>query len=133
MVQDYSLFHILKDYTIGVWKEQISIILEKHGLMQMIVHPDYTIDKEARRVYADLLCYLSELRAQGETWIALPSEVAAWWRLRQRLSLVSDGRSWHIEGNGKDRARIAYATITDGKLVYELEPTSEGTMCHAPS
>jgi len=55
MAQDYTLFHILKDYSIGVWKEQISIIREKHGIMQMIVHPDYIIDRAARRVYAELL------------------------------------------------------------------------------
>jgi hypothetical protein len=131
MAQDYSLFHILKDYSIGVWKEQISIIREKHGLMQMIVHPDYTIDGAARRVYAELLCYLSELRARGETWIALPSEVATWWRMRSGLSLVNDGTSWHIEGNGSDRARIAYATIVDGKLIYEFEPAGENVLCPA--
>jgi hypothetical protein len=131
MAQDYTLFHILKDYSIRVWKEQISIIRKKHGIMQMIVHPDYTIEKAARRVYAELLCYLSELRAQGETWIALPSEVSAWWRLRSRLRLVEEGTSWHIEGDGKDRARIAYATIVDGKLVYDLEPIVESVPCHA--
>jgi hypothetical protein len=131
MAQDYTLFHILQDYSIGVWKEQISIILEKHGLMQMIVHPDYTIDKSARRVYAELLCHLSELRARGETWIALPSEVAAWWRLRSGLSLVKEGTSWRIMGDGGDRARIAYATIVDGKLTYEFNPIVEDVPCHA--
>jgi len=131
MAQDYTLFHILKDYSIGVWKEQMSIIREKYGLMQMIVHPDYTIDKSARRVYRDLLCYLSELRAQGETWISLPSEVAAWWRLRSELRLVKEGTSWRIEGDGRERARIAYATIADGKLIYECEPVVENVPCHA--
>jgi hypothetical protein len=131
MAQDYTLFHILKDYSIGVWMEQISLIRKKHGLMQMIVHPDYIIDKSARRVYAELLWYLSELRAQGETWIALPCEVAAWWRLRSGLSLVKEGTSWHIQGDGKDKARIAYATIVDGKLTYEFEPFVENVPCHA--
>jgi UDP-N-acetyl-D-glucosamine dehydrogenase len=34
--------------------------------------------KRRTRVYIELLDILSELRSQGETWIALPSEVAAW-------------------------------------------------------
>jgi hypothetical protein len=124
MAQDYSLFHILKDYSIGVWKDQISLIREKHGLMQIIIHPDYIIDKTARQVYTELLCYLSELRAGKETWIALPSEVAAWWRLRNELELVNEDGSWHIEGEGKQRARIAYATIVDEKITYECEPAA---------
>ena len=124
MSQDYSLFHILKDYSIGVWKQQIALIQKKHGLMQMIVHPDYIIDNAARRVYADLLGYLSEMRARGETWIALPGEVAAWWRLRNQLRLVDEGGSWRIQGEGRDRAQIAHALIVDGKLAYEFEPTA---------
>ena len=124
MAQDYSLFHILKDYSIELWKQQIALIREKHGLMQMIVHPDYIIGAAERRVYADLLSYLSELRAKGETWIALPGEVAAWWRLRRKLRLVGEGGSWHIQGEGREDAQIAYASVVDGNLTYTLEPTA---------
>jgi hypothetical protein len=31
--EDYSLFHILKDYSLAVWRQQIAIILDGHGLM----------------------------------------------------------------------------------------------------
>jgi hypothetical protein len=93
--------------------------------MQMIVHPDYIIDQSARRVYADLLGYLCELRAARKTWIALPAEVAVWWRMRAGLSLVREGDSWKIGGEGHERARIAYATIINGKLVYEFDRTLE--------
>lgn len=122
MSQDYSLFNILQDYSIHVWKQQIALIREKHGLMQMIVHPDYTIDREARRVYGELLGYLSELRTRGETWIALPAEVDAWWRLRSQLRLVMEDGAWRIRGEGRERARVAFAKIDDGKLTYELCP-----------
>ena len=116
--QDYSLFNILEDHSIRLWKEQISLIREKHGLISFIIHPDYSVDPVARRVYADLLQYLSELRSQGETWIALPGEVAAWWRLRSKMKLIKVGASWRIEGEGKERARIAYAVMVDDKLTY---------------
>ena len=125
MAQDYSLFHILRDYSIGVWKEQISLIRENHGLMQVIIHPDYIRDKAARKVYTELLCYLSDLRAGGKTWIALPGEVAAWWRLRNELKLVNDCGFWHIEGEGKRRARIAYASIVNGGITYQFEQPRE--------
>ena len=120
MTQDYTLFHILGDYSIKLWKEQIALIREKHGLIHAIVHPDYIIDPQGRRVYSELLAYLCELRAQGETWIALPNEVDAWWRLRNELKLVNEDGAWRIEGKGCKRARIAYATIADGTLKYEF-------------
>jgi hypothetical protein len=134
MTQDYSLFHILNDYSIDVWKEQISLIREKHGLMQMIIHPDYVREKDAQRVYTELLSYLCELRARGETWIALPSEVAAWWRLRNELRLVCQDGSWHIEGDGSERARIAYASMVDEKIRYEFEPAAReaGSLVERP-
>ena len=40
-IQDYSLFHILGDYSINLWKQQIDIIREKNGLASFITHPDY--------------------------------------------------------------------------------------------
>jgi hypothetical protein len=124
MAQDYSIFHILNDYSIDLWKQQIALIREKHGLMQMIVHPDYILGTAERRVYADLLTYLAELRDRGETWIALPAEVTAWWRLRNELRLVNEGGKWSIQGNGREDARIAYATLVDEKLTYVLDPVA---------
>jgi hypothetical protein len=120
--QDYSLFHILNDYSIGLWKEQSSLIREKHGLVSFIMHPDYIIAERPRRVYAQLLQYLSALRSQGETWIALPRDVAAWWRQRSELDIVNVGGSWRIEGKGSERAKLAYAVLVDDKLSYEFDP-----------
>lgn len=120
VTQDYSLFNILQDYSIRLWQQQISLIREKHGLISVIVHPDYIIDQAARRVYSELLQYLSDLRSQGQTWIALPGEVNDWWRLRRELKLVDAGGHWRIEGAGSQRARLAYATLSNGAISYEL-------------
>ena len=117
--QDYSLLNILKDYSIRLWKEQIAVIRERHGLISFIVHPDYTIDPAARRVYCELLRYLTEMRSRGETWIASPGEVAAWWRLRSGLNLVKAMGSWRIEGKGKERAVVAHAVIAGDGLRFE--------------
>jgi hypothetical protein len=119
--QDYSLFNILKDYSIRLWKEQVSLIQEKHGLISFITHPDYLIDMRARRVYSDLLGFLFELRSHGKTWIALPNQVAAWWRIRSGLSLVGSGDSWRIEGSGSEHATVAYAVLNNDRLTYEYD------------
>ena len=39
--QDYTLFHILGDYSTRLWQEQIDLILEQNGLVSFIAHPDY--------------------------------------------------------------------------------------------
>ena len=56
--QDYTLFHLLNDRSIELWKTQIELILEKNGLASFIVHPDYIIDRETRSVYTNLLDHL---------------------------------------------------------------------------
>jgi hypothetical protein len=119
--QDYSLFHILGDYSIALWKEQIARVMERNGLISFIAHPDYLVEKRARGVYLELLAHLSELRARKQTWVALPADIDRWWRSRQAMSLVPDGGSWRIVGHGRERARIAYATVEGGHVTYEVE------------
>ncbi len=117
-IQDYSLFHILGDYSIDVWKRQIETMIQGHGLISFIVHPDYVIEKRARDVYRQLLVYLAQLRADGKVWVALPGEVDTWWRQRNQLRLVNQGHRWCVTGPGESRAQIASAQLTDGKISY---------------
>jgi hypothetical protein len=119
-VQDYSLLHILDDYSIKLWKEQIASIQEKNGLISFIVHPDYMREKRARIVYETLLNYLADMKTQGKIWIALPGEVDRWWRARSQMYLVRQGNDWKIEGPEKQRARLAYAVLDAGRLVYHI-------------
>src|SRR6266481_4813659 len=123
--QDYSLFHILDQYSIDHWKRQIAQIMEKHGLASFIVHPDYVVEQRARDTYKSLLAFLADLRLEGETWIALPREVDQWWRARSQMKLVRQGNSGAIEGPDKDKARVAYAAMDGNRLVYELAATPE--------
>ena len=123
-IQDYSLFHILEDYSINLWKQQIDIIREKNGLASFITHPDYLTTPRARAVYVDLLTHLSRLRADGKLWIALPVDVDRWWRNRHQMRLIRDGNGWQIDGPDKHRARIAYARLEGDRVVYTLDSAS---------
>jgi len=118
--QDYSIFHILNDYTIELWKTQIDLIRQKNGLMTFLTHPDYLINLRARKVYTSLLGYLREMIDREQSWAALPGEVDQWWRTRSKLRLVQKGSGWEIEGYGKERARIAYAVREGDRLIYEI-------------
>ena len=122
--QDYTLFNILNDYSIDLWKQQINLIMEKHGLISFIVHPDYVGGTRERAVYEALLAHLADLKSEKGIWIATPGEVDRWWRQRAEMKLVKDGIGWRIEGPGSDRARIAYASQKDGHISYECSPVA---------
>jgi len=122
--QDYSLFHILGEYSIDLWKKEIRLIFEKHGLASFIIHPDYIIETEKQGIYKELLGYLSRLRAEENAWIALPMEIDRWWRARSQMKLVSEAGKWSIEGPEKERARIAYARLANDRLEYHIEGKS---------
>jgi glycosyltransferase involved in cell wall biosynthesis len=124
-IQDYSLFHILGDYSIDLWKQQIDLILRENGLISFVVHPDYVIEKRARAVYTELLQHLAKLRGERKLWTALPGEVNRWWRNRNQMKLIASGDGWKIEGPDSDRARLAYATVDGERLVYTVDDSSE--------
>jgi hypothetical protein len=119
-IEDYSLFHILNNYSIDLWKHQLALIRARNGLMSVLVHPDYLLEARALGVYELLLGHLSEIVRHEKVWAALPGEVDQWWRARSGSSLVPRGEEWEIVGPAKDRARVAYAFLRDGELVYEL-------------
>jgi hypothetical protein len=125
-IQDYTLFHVLKDHSIDLWKKQIEMILAKNGLVTFIVHPDYIVESEPQSVYKQLLALLSELRGRESLWFALPSEIDHWWRARSHMSIVERDGSWVIMGEGAERAVLAFAREVDGKLVYEVPAWSNG-------
>ena len=118
--QDYTLFHILNQRSIDLWKTQISLILERNGLVSFIVHPDYIIEQETRSVYENLLSHLRHWRSHTDIWFALPHEIDTWWRSRSQMRVEQHGGSWRIAGEGAECAALAYAKNLDGKLVYEL-------------
>jgi hypothetical protein len=122
--QDYSLFHILDEYSIDLWKEEMDFIASSNGLASFIVHPDYVIESRARRVYEDLLQYLSELCRQAKLWQPLPRDVARWWRDRNGMRIVPWEGSWKVVGPGAERARLAYAQIQNGRLIYHVVNSS---------
>jgi len=120
--QDYALFNYLNEYSIDLWKRQIELIMEQHGLASFIVHPDYITKSREWNVYKSLLAYLAQLRDEKKLWIPLSGEVDRWWRQRAKMTIVEDQYGVRIEGEGSERARLGYASENDGRLVVTLEP-----------
>jgi len=120
-IQDYSLFNILNDYSLDLWRRQAAIVRSRYGLLSFIIHPDYTIPAKATRLYEDLLAWLAELRDGDDMWLALPRDVNIWWRRRSAMRLEDRDGRWTIMGNGSNEAVLAFATLKDDQLHFELE------------
>jgi hypothetical protein len=117
--QDYSLFYITRDHSLDLWQKQIDLIRRRHGLMSFLVHPDYVMREREQKTFRQLLAQLAELRDVGGVWIARPGDVSKWWIARSKMKLVRSKDGWRVEGEGAQRATVAYARLEAGRLVYD--------------
>ncbi|HEX4305090.1 MAG TPA: hypothetical protein VHZ54_03560 [Solirubrobacterales bacterium] len=109
LVQDHTLWEILRRDTIDLWREKSEWLAANGGLVNIIIHPDY-LDTPARmRMYEEYLEHLADLCRRHHGWAALPREVADWWRLRAGLSCVETAVGARLEGPGADRAALVWA------------------------
>ena len=120
--QDYTLFHVLGKRSIDLWESEIDAIQTHHGLISILVHPDYVTDKWAQEIYAELLRHLADRASADNIWLATPAEVNGWWRTRSKLCLTRENENWQIIGEGRERARIAYASRDGNSVRYSLTP-----------
>ena len=119
--QDYTLFQILGEYSINLWKKQIALVRKNHGLISFIAHPDYLLERRALDTYKALLEFLATLRSEDGLWTPLPKDAANWWRLRSRMELVRENGEWRVEGEGSEGASVAFASLAGDTVTYGLE------------
>jgi hypothetical protein len=119
LTQDYALFHLLNTRSMNLWDEQIAEIRKRHGLISILVHPDYIMKSQEETIYQKLLERIAYLRDAHNVWTATPGEVNEWWRIRNGLKLVQGAGGWRIEGPGSERARLAYAVFEEDRLTYQ--------------
>jgi len=83
--QDHTLFELLREPDIALWRQKAAWIAEHGGLVTVLVHPDYALTADRLRHYEELLAFLGGLDGG---WHALPRDVARWWRRRAALEAV---------------------------------------------
>ncbi|HJV33441.1 hypothetical protein [Geomonas sp.] len=84
--QDFTVFVLLKERGIDLWKKKIDWIAERGGMALINTHPDYMCFNGATpgfqeyhaQLYAELLDYV-KTRYQGAYWQPLPREMARFW------------------------------------------------------
>lgn len=87
LAQDFTIFILMKETTIDLWKRKLDWIASQGGMALCITHPDYmnfsggppAREEYPSRHYEDLLRYV-KMRYPGEYWHALPRDVARFWR-----------------------------------------------------
>jgi len=112
LLQDHTLFEILEQRTADVWISKVDWLVEHHGLVNVLVHPDY-VDAHRLDVYGQLLAHL---KGQAGGWHALPREVASWWRLRATLERDFAGR---IPSALPDSVTVAHALLVGDRIEIE--------------
>lgn len=116
LVQDHTLWEILADDSISRWTEKSEWIIENHGLVHLLVHPDYLLTDDRLAIYDSFLEWLSR---HQDGWHALPKDVAAWWKARAALHAEPAGGRTVIAGGPQDGATIAYAREEDGRITFD--------------
>jgi peptidoglycan/xylan/chitin deacetylase (PgdA/CDA1 family) len=126
LVQDHTLWEILGEESIDHWTTKSDWVAANHGLVQLLVHPDYVLSDAKLALYDSFLEWLSALTRREHGWHALPREVAEWWRQRAGLSCStgSDG-DVRIEGPGAERATLGWASEDEnGSIVLQFDAAS---------
>jgi len=75
--QDHTLFYVLKQKTIDIWKNKAKWVAENKGVILTLTHPDYLIEKAHFKMYEELLDYLKTFE---NAWFCLPKELSSWWK-----------------------------------------------------
>ncbi|MHC1725264.1 MAG: hypothetical protein AB9866_04500 [Syntrophobacteraceae bacterium] len=84
--QDFTLFILMRNRTIDIWKQKLAWIACNRGMALTITHPDYMnfsgTDSSFSEYDADLYCRFLEhvsTAYRGQFWHALPREIAKCW------------------------------------------------------
>jgi hypothetical protein len=123
LVQDHTLWEILRIRSIYPWRDKGDWLISQHGLINVIIHPDYVSSPERIDLYDRLLRYL-RARVDGERgWHALSRDVASWWKARSGLRVEGDGEDARIADQGDrsaaERATVAWAHEVDRAVVID--------------
>lgn len=91
--QDFTLFSLMKEKTVAIWKRKLDWVADKGGMVLVNTHPDYmefrtscngSVGLYPPNLYREILLYLKE-RYGGRFWHALPREMARHWAGRNTV------------------------------------------------
>jgi hypothetical protein len=87
--QDFTLFILMKERSIAIWREKLDWIAEQGGMALLLTHPDYMnfdgipsyFEEYPAHYYREILHYV-KTRFEGKFWHVLPKGMARFWSRR---------------------------------------------------
>ena len=87
--QDFTLFILMKERNIDIWKRKLDWIVQHGGMALLLTHPDYMNGKKKKcgieeypmEFYKEFLDYIKS-EYDGQYWNPLPGEMARFWKER---------------------------------------------------
>jgi peptidoglycan/xylan/chitin deacetylase (PgdA/CDA1 family) len=84
--QDFTLFVLMKEKDVGIWKIKLDWIVEHGGMVLLNVHPDYMnfsekksgLEEYPAKYYEEFLQYVKS-KYGGQYWHVLPKDIADFW------------------------------------------------------
>jgi hypothetical protein len=84
--QDFTLFVLMKEKNIDIWKRKLDWIVKKGGMALMNTHPDYmnfggtnlSYEEYPSTYYKEFLEYI-KTQYEGQYWHGLPKDIAHFW------------------------------------------------------
>jgi glycosyltransferase involved in cell wall biosynthesis/peptidoglycan/xylan/chitin deacetylase (PgdA/CDA1 family) len=134
--QDSTLFLLMEEKGIDIWKRKLDWIADKGGMALIITHPDYMcLDKRKPNRqeypishYVEFLSYIKD-QYEGHYWHALPREVARFWSGRDFAKEDHPNRVWPAIGvrtNGKRICMLTYSYYEfDNRVIRYTEALSK--------
>jgi glycosyltransferase involved in cell wall biosynthesis len=96
--QDFTLFAVLREPTIDIWKKKLDWVAAHGGMAVLNVHPDYVAfegecgrDEYPLSHYEEFLNYL-KAKYRGQYWSALPKDVSRFYRSSLPIELRNTRR-----------------------------------------
>ena len=94
IAQDFTLFIIMREKKIDIWKNKLDWIARQGGMALLNVHPDYisfdntSIEMEEydKKYYIEFLTYVKE-QYHDQYWHVLPRELAAFWMQSRKVEM----------------------------------------------
>lgn len=99
LVQDFTLFTVLQETSIEIWKRKLDWVVEHGGMVLLNVHPDYVSFSNSAapagefpaRLYRELLEYIRD-RYAGEYWHGLAKDLSTFCRPHRPQRAKPSGR-----------------------------------------